>query len=377
MPERVVVVGAGPAGLGVAAELQARGITCTVLERGDVVGAAWVTRYEGLRLHTARWLSGSPGVRIPPFLGPWVSRHDYHRYLRYYAHRRGVRVECGVAVERIDRVDNGWRLATSAGPIDAGTVVIATGLCHEPRTPAWAGVDGFTGTFLHADAYRTPAPFRGRRVLVVGSGNSGTEIAMELLAVGAQVGIAVRTPPAIVRRSVLGVPSQAIGLAVHNLPEAALNPIIASFRALTVPSLRAWGLPAPKAPFSQFLRTGHIPVLDYGFVEAVRAGRIDVLPAVEGFDGGRVRLAGGAVAQPDAVICATGYAPGLAPLVGHLGVLDQRGLPIAAGARTLTHAPDLHFVGLTWTLSGMLNEIARQARQAAAAIAGRPARVPA
>lgn len=370
-------MGAGPAGLGAAAELTARGIPCTVLERGDIVGASWASRYDGLRLHTARWLSGCPGVRIPPRLGPWVARDDYLHYLQYYARHRGVPVEFGVAVDRIDRADGQWRLSTSAGPREADAVVIATGLCHQPRTPAWPGRDRFTGRFLHADDYRTAAPFRGQKVLVVGSGNSGTEIALELLDVGAQVGIAVQTPPAIVRRAVLGLPSQAVGLAVHNLPEAALNPIIASFRALTVPSLRRWGLPAPRAPFSQFLRTGRIPVLDYGFVAAVRAGRIDVLPAVEGFADDRVLLAGGVTAQPDTVIAATGYAPGLTPLIGHLGVLDDRGLPLAAGADTLSQAPGMYFVGLSWTLSGMLWQIGRQARHAAAAIAARSGERPA
>ncbi len=369
MLANTIVVGAGPAGLGVAAELISRGVRCTVLDRGDAVGGSWAGRYDGLRLHTAHWLSGSPGVRIPPALGPWVARDDYVRYLRYYARRRAVRPEFRVTVERIDRVDGGWRLDTSAGPMVGDTVVVATGLCHQPFTPPWPGLDGFTGTVLHSSTYRSPSPFRGQAVLVVGAGNSGTEIAVDLQEAGAQVSVAVRTPPGIVRRSTLGLPSQAVGLAVRPLPEAVLNPVMRTFRRLSVPDLSRFGLPAPTTPYSQFLRTGTIPVLDYGFVAAVRDGRIRVVPGVDGFDGASVLLAGGQAVRPDSVICATGYRTGLEPLVEHLGVLDERGLPLVSGDRTLHHAPGLHFVGITPTLSGLLHEIAGQARRTAAVIA--------
>lgn len=368
--DHTIVIGGGPAGLGTAAELLARGFSCTVLDAGGSIGSSWAGRYAGLRLHTARWLSGSPGVRIPPALGPWVCRDDFVRYLRYYARRRGVRVDHGITADRIDRVDGRWQVETSTGPVTADNVVVATGMCRVPYTPDWPGLESFAGRMLHSDAYRTPQPFRGRQVLVVGAGNSGTEIAVELLGVDARVAIAVRTPPTIIRRSVLGVPSQAIGWAVHRLPEPVLNPVIAAYRASTVPDLHGVGLPAPRAPYTQFRRTGTIPVLDYGFVSAVRRGRIEVLLAVEGFAGDRVRLAGGRDVTPDTVIAATGYRPGLEPLVGHLGVLDGRGLPRVAGGLTVPGLSGLFFVGLSPTLAGMLNEIARQARHAAAAIAG-------
>ena len=369
---QTIVIGAGPAGLGVAAELIGRGLPCTVLDSRDVVGSSWADRYDGLHLHTARWLSGSPGIRIPPSVGPWVSRDDYHHYLRYYARRRDVRVDFGITAERVDRVDGRWRVDTSAGSMACDHLVVATGLCRRPATPRWPGLAGFTGTLLHSAAYRAPGPFRGRQVLVVGAGNSGTEIAVELLDVGARVSVSVRTPPGIVRRSTLGVSSQAIGLAVHPLPEAVLNPVMGMFRRVSVPDMSGYGLPAPEAPYSQFLRTGTIPVLDYGFVSAVRGRRIQGVPAVEGFDGDRVLLADDRTCVPDAVICATGYRAGLESLVGHLGVLDGRGMPPAAGDRTMPQPHGLHFVGITLTLTGLLHEIAGQARHVAAAIAAGP-----
>ncbi|HEY5151271.1 MAG TPA: NAD(P)/FAD-dependent oxidoreductase [Mycobacterium sp.] len=176
-----VVVGAGPAGLAVAAGLRGRGAPCTVLEQGDGVGTAWRARYDSLHLHTARWLSGLPGGRIPRSSGPWVSRDDFVAFLDDYAAQHGIRPEFGVTVDRIDRDDDGWHLETSTGPRQAFAVVVASGRCREPLVPDWPGLAGFTGSLVHSSAYREPGPYAGQSVLVVGAGNSAAEIAVELL----------------------------------------------------------------------------------------------------------------------------------------------------------------------------------------------------
>lgn len=362
--QRVLVVGAGPAGLAVAATLQQRGVSCTVLERAPSVGAGWQGRYDSLRLHTVRWLSGLPGAPIPRRYGRWVARDDLVTYLHDYAERFRVRPEVGVEVSRVDRADGGcWRVETSAGSRVAGAVVLATGYSRTPHLPDWPGRDSFTGTLVHSADYREPSPYAGRHVLVVGAGNSAAEIALDLVGVGARVDLSVRTPPNIVRRDTLGVPSQLLGIALRRAPERLMNPVSAALRRLSVPDLAAHGLPAPAGDgFTQFLRTRTVPILDHGFVRAVRAGAITVVPAVEGFDGAEVRLADGAVRRPDDVIAATGYRPELEPLVGHLGALDRSGVPRVHGPRTLPEAPGLYFVGITVELTGLLREITREAR---------------
>ena len=105
----VVIVGAGPAGLAVAATLGRNGVPYSLLERAPSVGAAWRARYDGLRLHTIRWLSGLPGARIPRRYGPWVSRDGMIAYLEEYARGFQVRPELGVEVTRIDRGRAGCR----------------------------------------------------------------------------------------------------------------------------------------------------------------------------------------------------------------------------------------------------------------------------
>jgi cation diffusion facilitator CzcD-associated flavoprotein CzcO len=356
-----VVIGAGPAGLAVAATLARQGQRCVVLERAPAVADSWRNRYDSLRLHTVRGLSGLPGVPIPRRYGRWVARDDLVAYLEDYAARFGVRPEFGVEALRVDRDGERWRVSTSDGVREAGAVVVATGYSRVPHLPPWAA--GTSGHVIHSSQYRESSPYRGQHVLVVGAGNSAAEIAVDLTRTARRVDLSVRTPPNIVRRDTLGVPSQLLGLALRRAPERVMNPLTAALRRVSVPDLTAHGLPRPPGDgFTQFLRTRTVPVLDHGFVAAVRAGRVRVVPQVTGLDADGVRLADGTVLHADAVVCATGYRPGLEPLVGHLGVLDERGLPRVHGAATAPGLPGLHFVGVTVELSGLLFEIGREAR---------------
>jgi putative flavoprotein involved in K+ transport len=353
----------------VAVTLARQGQQCVVLERAESVGASWQGRYDSLRLHTVRWLSGLPGAPIPRQYGRWVARDDFVAYLRDYAERFGVRPELGMEVRRIDRSGSTWTVHTSRGDRTAPAVVVATGYSRVPYLPEWPGRAGFAGTLVHSVDYREPSPYRGRHVLVVGAGNSAAEIAVDLARAGARVDLSVRTPPNIVRRDTFGVPSQLIGVALKHAPERVMNPLTRVLRRVSVPDLSPYGLPAPPGNgFTQFLRTQTVPILDHGFVGAVRAGRIRVVSTIESFDGCDVRMSDGSILRPDVVLCATGYRTGLEPLVGHLGALDERGLPRVHGARTLPELPGLYFVGVTVELSGLLREIGLEAQAVGRAI---------
>lgn len=378
MDERPLVVGAGAAGLAVAAMLARRGIRADVLDRADSVGAAWSGRYDSLRLHTARRLSGLPGLAIPRRYGPWVARDDLVEYLAAYAAHHGIVPELGVEVLRVDRHGDRWSVATSGAPRRASQVVVATSLSSVPHLPGWAAAAvGSRLPLAHSVSYRNAEPYTGRRVLVVGAGNSGSEIAVDLAAAGVEVWLSVRRPPDILRRDLHGVPSQVFGIALRRVPEQVMNPLGRALRRLTVPDLRPYGLPAPTGRvFTEQQRTQTIPILDHGFVEAVQSGRVRVLPAVRALGAETVEFADGSIRQPDAVICATGYRPGLEPLVGHLGVLDGRGRPRAHAAATVPGAPGLYFAGIGVALSGQLREVGLEARRIAAAIAAGAVRSP-
>jgi putative flavoprotein involved in K+ transport len=363
----VCVVGAGPAGLAAAAMLAKVGARVVVLERTEV-GASWTSRYDCLHLHTVRWLSGLPGYPIPRSSGKWPSRDGVVDYLRAYAARSALDVRASVDVDRIDREDERWVVRSAGGDVDADRVVVATGYSNVPFVPDWPGA--FEGEIVHSTAYRNPKPFRGRRVLVVGSGNSGAEIAADVSSGGAaEVLLSVRTPPAIVRRDTAGIPTQLLGIASSHLPVSVADRVATTMRRIAFPDLAALGLPAPERPYSEFLRRRVIPVIDVGIVDAIRSGRVRVVADVERLDGEAVVLVDGSRAAVDVLVAATGFRTGLEPLVGHLGVLDERGVPLVHGAEELAEAPGLHFVGYDVTLGGMLRVIGGQARRLAGVVA--------
>jgi putative flavoprotein involved in K+ transport len=352
----IAIVGGGSAGLATAALLRRHGLEPVVLEAGAEPGAAWGDRYDRLRLHTPRLLSGLPGLRIPRRYGRWVARDDLIRYFRDYVAVHGLDVRTGVRVDRIDRGDDRWTLQSASGPTHAETVIVATGYNGAPFVPQWPGLDGFPGELVHSSDYRNPAPYRGRHVLVVGAGNSGAEIAHDVAEGGAASStLSVRTPPQIVRRATAGIPAQLIGMAIKRLPPGWVDPLSKAQRRVSIPDLGAYGLPRPEQGVrASFISTGTTPILDVGIVDAVRRERVRIVAAVEGFDGPDALLADGSRISPNAVIAATGFRAGLDPLVGHLGVLGRRGLPVKTDGEPVL--PGLWFVGFVPTLGGQLRE---------------------
>jgi putative flavoprotein involved in K+ transport len=366
----IAIVGGGSAGLASAALLRSEGRRPLVLELGPEPGAAWRMRYDRLRLHTPRLLSGLPGgLRIPRRYGRWVARDDLLEYFRRYVEIHDLDVRTGTRVERIERDSAAWRLETSQGQLRAETVIVATGYNGVAYVPDWPGREGFFGELVHSSGYVNTDPYRGRDVLVVGAGNSGAEIAHDLADGGVMRSrLSVRTPPQIVRRATAGIPAQLLGMAIKNMPPDWVDPITKTQRRLSIPDLSAQGLPRPEQGVrTSFIATGTTPILDVGIVDAVKHGRVEVVAAVEGFDGADVLLADGSRIAPDAVIAATGFRAGLDELVGHLDVLTPRGLPTKTDGEPAL--PGLWFVGFTPTLGGQLREGSVAARKVALAIA--------
>ncbi|MEU2395782.1 NAD(P)-binding domain-containing protein [Streptomyces sp. NPDC007369] len=432
-PRPVYVIGAGPGGLAAAAALRARGIRAVVVEKTDTVGSSWRGHYDRLHLHTTRRLSALPGLAMPRRFGRWVSRDNVVRYLEKYAEFHELELVTGVEVTRIEHAPhtdgtdgtpvNGaetasttstaattgtattstgakrkterktertragkrttgagrpgsggaWLLHATGGRVLTGAaVVVATGFNHTPAVPDWPGRDTYGGQLLHARDYRTPEPYTGLDVLVVGVGNTGAEIAVDLAEGGAaRVRLAVRTAPHIVRRSTAGWPAQRSGILVRRLPVPIVDRISALIAKASVPDLSAYGLPRPSTGLYSRVKQGAIPVQDVGLIDAVRNGRVEPVAAVESFDGAEVVLADGSRITPDVVIAATGYRRALEGLVGHLDVLDERGRPRAHGARTLPHAPGLHFTGFGNPISGMFRAMALDAERIAKVLARR------
>jgi putative flavoprotein involved in K+ transport len=365
------VIGAGPAGLSAAAMLRRRGIDAVVIDRSAAVGSSWRGHYDRLHLHTVRWLSDLPGLRMPRSYGRWVHRDKVIEYLERYAAHHELDLMLDTEVRRLSRGPEGWVLDTSGGEIEAGSVVVATGYNHTPFMPEYPGRDGYTGELTHASRYRNAEPYNGKDVLVVGSGNTGAEIAVDLVEGGARrVRLAVRTPPNIVRRQVAGTPNQVLTLGLRHLPPRVVDAVARVARQATIGDLSRYGLPMPeRGVYTRVIEDDVIPIIDVGLIRCVKRGQVEIVGALLGFDGREVILSGHERIQPDAVIVATGYRRGLETLLGDLNVLGENGKPLVSGARTLPQAPGLYFTGYTNPISGMFRELAIDARRIARAIA--------
>lgn len=375
----VVVIGAGAAGLGVAAELGRRGVgDVLVLERTGSVGASWRARYEGLRLNTERRLSSVPRHPIPRSAGSWPSREAFVAYLEEVAARAGAEVRLNASVERVDREGAHWRVQTASGALQARFVVVATGYDHAPKLPDWPGQDDFRGELLHASAFRNATPFRGRHVLVVGAGNSGTEIATQLAGAGAaRVQVSVRTPVNIMPSTFLGLPTPLLARLSEDSPRWVVDRVGFAMQRLAWGDLTAYGLSrAPHGIATELRVRGLGATLDRGFVAALKEGRLAIVPAVVSLAGADVVLAGGELVRPDAVIAATGYRHALEPLVGHLGVLLPSGRPAQRTGKAHPAAPRLYFNGFWLPLSGQLPAMRRTSRRIAREIARELRRTP-
>jgi putative flavoprotein involved in K+ transport len=376
MKRDAAVIGAGPGGLAAAAMLRRRGVDVVVVERADSVGASWRGHYDRLHLHTVRWLSHLPGMKIPRSSGRWVSRDGVVDYLERYARHHRLEIRFGTEVRRVERAGDSrevrWRIVTASGEdVEAEHVVVATGYNHTPFMPDFPGKEDFEGELLHASRYRNAEPFRGRDVLVVGSGNTGAEIAVDLAEGGAErVRLAVRTPPNIVLRDSGGVPSQVIAVASRRMPPKVADRVLGPVQRAMVGDLSRYGLPRPeRGAYTRLAEDDVVPILDVGLIAAVKREQVEVVGALVGFEGSDVILAGRERIQPDAVIVATGYGRGLEDLVGHLGVLAANGRPLVHGPQMHPAAPNLYFTGYTNPISGMFREMAIDARRIGRAVA--------
>lgn len=369
---RAVVVGAGTAGLANAAALRAAGYEVQVIEVGAQAGASWAGRYRSLRLNTLRSLSGLPGFAIDRRCGDWVSGSDFAEYLVAYAKHFSLDLRTNTRVQAIlPDGDGAWRVTTTRGSFPAEIVVVATGNAGDPRIPDWSA--GFGGRSLHTANYRSPADVSGGSVLVVGSGNSATEIATELSQTVERVWLSVRTPPLLVKSRQLGLATHRISVVAAGLPDWVWDASsLASHRSLyrDLPKL---GLNAPTVgSHSKFRATLAAPVAERGFADAVRAGRITVVPDIARAAGAEIELGDGRTLRPDTLVLASGYRSSFPALLSGLGVLDERGRPIAWAA-PLQEARGLFVVGSP-SLQGDIREHGREARRVVqAALAARVA----
>lgn len=363
-----LVLGAGPSGLAVAGALRQRGRDATVVDRADAVGHSWRHHYRRLHLHTPKQLSHLPGLPWPADHPQYPSRQQVVDYLEAYAAHHDIRLHFGVAVETASLAEGGWRVQTSAGDFLTPHFVVASGYNAAPWRPSWPGQEAFAGRVLHSGDYRDGAPFRGQRVVVVGAGNSGAEIALDLWEHGATVEWSIRGPINVGPRDPFGVPAQVFGIANRHLPLAAADALGGAVVERYMRGLESLGIRrATEGPATQLVRRGRVMLLDVGTIDLVRQGQIVVRPGIEAFEGEQVVFADATRCAADAVVLATGYRPALDRFLPDAEALtDARGYPRWHGRPGAV--PGLWFCGFANPLSGALRESRLEARRIARGI---------
>jgi putative flavoprotein involved in K+ transport len=370
MPDvEILIVGGGPAGLTTAGALKQIGLEAIILDAGERIGQSWDQRYQRLHLHTVREYSGLAHFPIPRSYPKYLSKDQYADYLCDYVSYFRLNFIPNTRVRRVrQQAGEGrsiWAVDTGEETWTARVVVIAAGQNGQPVVPDWPGFEQYRGMTLHSADYRRGRAFQNQRVLVVGAGNSGAEIAADLAEQGAaRVTLSIRTAPPVVPRDFLGTPAQLFGIWMYNLPAALSDRIGSMVSRLAFGDLARFGLPARRwQPFS----ARRTPVIDVGFVAALKAGKVAIRPGIAAFTSNGVIFQDQRQEEFDAVIFATGFRSGLAELLEPEGLLDERGLPrFPSGATTACQG--LYFMGYCDSLRGLLYESNLASRRLARAI---------
>lgn len=343
---RPIVIGAGPAGLAAGAALRRAGLNPLLLERGEHPGQAWHNHYERLHLHTSGRTSGLPFRGFPSSADFYPSRQQVVDYLTDYAAHFELDIRTGVEVSRARREDADWVVHAGDQQWRTDLLVVCTGLNRRPFTPEVPGADGFAGTQVHSARYRSGREFQGQRVLVVGSGNSGAEIALDLLEHGAVPTLVVRSPIHVTPRDLPMVRRSAAetSILLSKLPTWLADLLSGLTARLVVGDLSRWGIERPKEGIYTMIRDrGRVALLDVGTIDAIKSGHIGVVPGLERMDGSTAVFADQTSQPFDALVWATGYRPALEWVDGLDAVLGSRGAPRAGGGEPVL--PGLHFVG--------------------------------
>ncbi|WOK93561.1 hypothetical protein Cni_G02261 [Canna indica] len=314
--EVVVIVGAGQSGLATAACLTVLSVPCLILERDDCIGSLWRNRcYDRVHLHLHKQYSELPHAPYPPSAPAFLSKWDFIRYLDDYAARFCLRVSlrCAVEAAEYDEATGRWRIVARNNAEDGGGVeeyaarylVVASGENNEAVVPEIPGLEGFDGPIVHSSQFQSGSEFSGKAVLVVGCGNSGMEVALDVAECGARsTCIVVRSQLHIVSREIWAVAM----LLMRFLPCRLLDAFILLLCYLKFGDLSKYGLHRPsKGPMYLKKYTPTYPVVDIGTVKKIKSGEIQVVPSIKDIKDNYVTFSNGSRKNFDAIILATGY----------------------------------------------------------------------
>ncbi|MEM9953359.1 MAG: NAD(P)/FAD-dependent oxidoreductase [Chloroflexota bacterium] len=300
----VLVIGAGPAGIASAYALQQANISYKVIDRAEQIGNTWASLYPSLTLNTSRYFSHMPEKPFPSAYGIFPTGKQYHRYLLDFVNDHNFNIQLGVEVYRVSPEGNLWRVETSEGTFLYKVVIPATGIWNNPIMPEIEGMNAFTGEMYHAHFFRDTAQVKDKRVLVVGNGPSGIDIAVASGEVADKAYIGIRSGVNLSRRYPLGLPKHTWLMLGDMLPKAWCKRLMKFVGSFKYSDAEQYGLTPPPAGSGGM--TGYA---GDELLNAVKAGTVTPVSAPVRFEGNKAILADGDRLEVDTVIMATGYEP--------------------------------------------------------------------
>ncbi|GMY36019.1 Indole-3-pyruvate monooxygenase YUCCA2 [Fagus crenata] len=313
-----IIVGAGPSGLAAAACLQQRNVESIVLEKTDCIASTWKNKtYDRLRLHLPKKFCELPLMSFPKKFPTYPTKEQFLDYLQSYADHFGIKPEFNEAVEsaEFDQRIGVWRVKTTGLKKEdtkeylCRWLIVATGENAVEVMPEFEGMKEFGGPVVHTSKYRSGEMFRGKSVLVVGCGNSGMEVCLDLCNFNARPSIVVRDSVHVLPQEMLG--RSTFGLSMWLLkwfPMRLVDQFLLLMSRLMLGDTSQFGLHRPElGPLELKNKSGKTPVLDVGTLAKIKSGNIKVCKAVKKLTRHAVEFVDGKVENFDAIILATGY----------------------------------------------------------------------
>ncbi len=304
-----LIIGAGPAGLAVAGRMRKQKLDFEILESSENIADRWHHHYDRLLLHTVKQLSNLPHLEFPEDYPTYVPREKLVEYYENYAKHFDIKPQFSETVVSIKLENEGWEVISESGKkFLAENVIIATGINRVPHVPIFKNQDAFQGNLVHSIYYKNTKPFHNKKVLVVGMGNTGAELALDLSENNIDVTLAVRSPITIVPRDVNGRPVQLTAKTLAKIPFGIGDWLGTQIRKVVIGDLTKYGVPLSKQhPVVQLRETGKTPVIDLGTVAHIKKGKIKIVGKIDQFYEKGVLFESGEKHEFDSIILATGY----------------------------------------------------------------------
>ncbi|CAL9780769.1 unnamed protein product [Musa acuminata subsp. burmannicoides] len=374
-----IIVGAGPSGLAVAACLKEHGVPSVILERSDCIASLWQKRtYDRLKLHLPKQFCQLPRFPFPEHYPEYPTKQQFIDYLESYAKHLEIspRFNQSVQLARYDETCGLWRVRTTGTGTAAGSrsqeveyigrwLVVATGENAESVVPELDGLREFGGDVMHVCDYKSGEAYRGKRVLVVGCGNSGMEVCLDLCDYDAFPAMVVRDSVHVLPREVLGKSTFELAVLLMKwLPLWLVDKILLVLAWLVLGNIERCGLRRPSTgPLALKNTEGRTPVLDTGALGKIRSGDIKVVPGIKRFSPGKVALVDGQVLDIDSVVLATGYRSNVPQWLQGCEFFSKDGFPKTAFPNGWKGQSGLYAVGFTRRgLSGASSDAVRTAK---------------